>query len=374
MQEDAVLNTDKSTRMKVSELTFDRKNPRLVEFGLTDRTPEDKVRRILWEAMDVRELVMSIAASGFFEHEPVIVTRENEANVVIEGNRRLAAVKILLEPKLAKDLNTEIPSIKEDARQNLKEIPVVIGTRKGAWRHLGFKHINGPAKWSSYAKSQYIADVHKNFDVKLEDIANQIGDTHKTVQRLFRGLMVIEEAERLGVFRRKDRYRRHFSFSHLYTGIGLSGISSFIGLRSETEEALEPVPEKKKRELGELCLWLYGSKLRERPPVVESQNPDLRHLDAVVINAEALAALRSGQSLDSAYEVSRPSSNVFEESLYAAKQSLHKAHSMLSTGYDGSKELLRVASTVADMADDLYEEMSRKNNPGGKKRRLAEVG
>ena len=372
VQGGSVLDTGKSMRMKVSELTFDRKNPRLVEFGLTDRTPEDEVIRILWEAMDVRELVMSIAASGFFEHEPVIVTRENEANVVIEGNRRLAAVKVLLDPDL---LNRQVPDITEDDRKKLKEIPIVRDSREGAWRHLGFKHVNGPAKWSSYAKSQYIADVHRNFGVKLEDIASQIGDTHKTVQRLFRGLMVIEQAERLKVFDREDRWRNHFAFSHLYTGLSGSGISTFIGLHPDgnvNRDSRNPVPSEKKKELGELCLWLYGSRKDKKPPVIQTQNPHLRQLDAVVSKTESLEALRSGQGLALAYEVSRPSSNVFSESLYAAKRSLRKAYSMLPTGYDDSEELLRVAGTVANMADDLYIEMERKNNPGGKKRRLAE--
>ena len=369
--EDISLNADEITPIEVSDLAFDIKNPRLTEFDLPSDAAESRIIQILWEAMDVRELVLSIAASGFFRHEPVIVAQESGRNVVIEGNRRLAAVKVLLDPALGEDLD-EIPDIAEDAKEALKEIPTVPGTRESAWRYLGFKHVNGPAKWSSYAKSRYIANVHEGFGVPLEDIANQIGDTHKTVQRLFRGLMVIEEAERLRVFEQKDRWRKHFSFSHLYTGLGRSGISAFIGLRPETEENRDPVPPEKKKELGELCLWMYGSKKESKPPVIETQNPDLKHLDAVVSNREALVALRNGISLDSAYELSRPSSAVFEGSLVSAKQHLQKARSMLSTGYDGSEELLRVAGTVANLADDLYDEMQRKHNPGRKKKRLAE--
>ncbi|MDD4117085.1 MAG: ParB N-terminal domain-containing protein [Kiritimatiellae bacterium] len=354
--------------MKISDLTFDLKNPRLPEFGLTDRSTEADVIKVLWEAMDVQELVMSIAASGFFRHEPVIVARENGKNVVIEGNRRLAAVKVLLEPTLAEELRADIPAIEGPAKEALAEIPTVIGTRESAWQYLGFKHVNGPAKWGSYAKSRYIADVHRNFGVTLEDIAKQIGDTHKTVQRLFRGLMVIEEAERLQIFDRADRWRSHFAFSHLYTGLDYPGISSFLNLRPETEEGQEPVPAENKDELRELCLWMFGSKKEKTPPVIETQNPHLRQLNAVVSNREALAALRDGGVLADAYELSRPSSTVFEESLLASKRHLQKARAMLSTGYDGSEELLRIAGSVANIADDLYEEMGRKRNPEKKKR------
>ena len=362
------MNTAEISPMKVSDLTFDLKNPRLPEFDLTDKATETEVIKVLWEAMDVKELVMSIAASGFFPHEPLVVAQENGKNVVIEGNRRLAAVKVLLNSTLAEELKADLPAITKDAKKALQELPTMRGTHKDAWRYLGFKHVNGPAKWSSYAKSRYIADIHRNFGIKLEDIAKQIGDTHRTVQRLFRGLMVIEQAESMKVFRREDRWRKHFSFSHLYTGLDYDGISTFIGLRPETDEDQVPVPLKKKNELGELCRWMYGSKKEEAPPIIERQNPHLRQLNAVLSNREALAALRGGDSLEYAFEASRPSSTVFEDSLLASKRNLEKARGLLSTGYDGSEELLRRADEVATLADDLYREMFRKRNPGRQRR------
>ena len=365
------MDTSEISPMKVSNLAFDLRNPRLSEFELPDHVTETDVIQTLWEKMDVREVMMSIAASGFFPHEPLIVSRENEKHVVIEGNRRLAAVKVLLNPSLIEG-ETDLPTITEDARKALQELPTVLGSREDDWRYLGFKHVNGPAKWSSYAKSRYIADVHRNFNVKLVDIARQIGDTHKTVQRLFRGLMVIEQAEKLKVFHRNDRWQSHFSFSHLYTGLGYPGISAFIGLRPETEEDRDPVPNEKKEELGELCIWLYGSKKAKLPPVIGTQNPHLKQLDDIVANKEAIAALRSGQGLAYAYETSRPSSTVFEDSLLTSKRNLQKARGLLSIWYDGSGQLLRIAGTVAKLADDLSNEMERKSSNRGRKKRHAE--
>ena len=362
------MDIKKTTPMRVAELSFDVANPRLTEFELTARSTEEEIIQILWDAMDVREIVLSIAASGFFRHEPVIVANEEGEHIVIEGNRRLAAVKLLLHPSLAGKMNIKIPRISTQARKEIEEIPTVQATREEAWRYLGFKHVNGPAKWSSYAKSHYIADINRNFDVSLEDIARQIGDTHRTVQRLFRGLMVIEQAESLGVFSREDRWRRHFSFSHLYTGINRPGISSFIGIQPATAETREPVPPEKKEQLRELCLWMYGSRNTDTPPIIQSQNPDLGYLDAVVANGEAVAALRAGNGLAYAYELSRPSSTVFEEALYESKRSLQKAHGLLADGYDGSEKLLRDANIIADLADDLYEEMERKRSPRRRKR------
>ena len=357
------MSAESVAQMRTIDLAFDRHNPRLVEFEITSKTTDEEMIQLLWNTMDVHELVLSIAASGFFPHEALIVAKEAGKHVVIEGNRRLAAVRVLLEPDIVDSGYVKIPRLSTDARKSLRELPVLMGTRQDSWRHLGFKHVNGPAKWGSYAKSRYIADVHRKYDVPLDDIARQIGDTHRTVQRLYRALMVLEQAEKLKVFDREDRYRNHFSFSHLYIGLPYDGISSFITLESEDEESQKPVPDEKTAELGKLLHWMYGSKRENRAPVIESQNPHLRQLDAVVTNPEGVAALRSGLPLSVAYEISRPASNVFEEALLESKRSLEKARSLLTTGYFGSRNLLSIADNVADLAYDLYTEMQRKSSP-----------
>jgi ParB-like chromosome segregation protein Spo0J len=373
------MNSLTAKPFKVADLHFDHDNPRLAEYGITSKTPEAEILDTLWDAMDVRELVQSIAASGFFPHEALIVSEEKGKLLVIEGNRRLAAVKVLLNPELAKQKGWEIPVLTRDQRDALKELPAIQTSREDSWRYLGFKHVNGPAKWSSYAKAAYIGEVHRNYKVSLADIANQIGDRHNTVQRLYRGLMVLEQAERVKVYDREDRFRQRLAFSHLYTGLDYDGISTFLSIAPKEQETESPVPEDKYKELGELCVWLYGSKKEKRPPVVESQNPDLRRLNSVVSSREAIAALRSGADLSRAYEMSRPPTAVFEEALLAAKRELSTAQAHLTSGYDNSEALLKIAGTIANMADDVYDGMDRKReqktskqNIPNKKARLTE--
>ena len=368
------MNGSEITPIPVSELSFDAENPRLVEFGLTVESTETEVIRILWDAMDVEELTLSIAANGFFRHEPLIVAQERGKYVVIEGNRRLAAVKLLLYPALAQDLKANVLDIEEGVKEGLRELPTLLSTRQEAWHYLGFKHVNGPVRWSSYAKAQYIADVHRNFGVALPDIAKQIGDKRRTVQRLYRGLMVVEEAERMGVFSRDDIWgNRRFPFSHLYASLERPNISAFLGLKAEVEESSDPVPVDRKEALRQLFLWLYGSKRDGKPPVIQRQNPHVRYIDHIVGNREALAALRSGSDIASAHIMTIPSSNVFEEALVTAKQKLEESHSKLSSGYDGSEELLRTAGTAANLADDLYVQMERKHTGRAKPPRLSEA-
>jgi hypothetical protein len=359
-------------QVNVNELHFDHDNPRLAEYGITKTTPEDEVLKILWDAMDVRELVQSISASGFFPQEALIIAVEGGQKIVIEGNRRLAAVKVLLAGDKGGEGGWTIPEITAEARAALRTLPTIKSSREDAWRFLGFKHVNGPAKWSSYAKAVYISTVHKTFGVSLVDIANQIGDRHNTVQRLYRGLMVLEQAEREGVYDREHVFRSRLAFSHLYTGLDYEGIGGFLSVAPKETETDSPVPKEKIKELGELLTWLYGNKPEAVPPVVETQNPDLRRLNAVVANREAIAALRAGQELTRAYEISRPATSVFEDALLAAKRELTTARAALSGGYDHSIELLKIAGSIANLADDMYTEMERKALPQEKKSRLSE--
>lgn len=352
-------------------LHFDHQNPRLAEYGIESTTAEGEILRILWEEMDIMELVQSISASGFFPHEALIVSEEAGQQIVIEGNRRLAAVKVILDDQLVKQEGWKIPPISTKDRKKLETLPCFKSNREEAWKYLGFKHVNGPAKWSSYAKAAYIAKVKREFGIPLSQIAAQIGDRHNTVQRLFRGLMVLEQAEKAGVYNREDRWNNRLFFSHLYTGLDRDGIRTFLQLAPKEDESLEPIPNDKLKELGELCVWLYGNKKERVAPLINNQNPDLKHLDEVIANREALMALRATHDLESAYEISRPSGAVFEEALLTAKRNLAKAQSHLTTGFNNAQDLLNTAETVADMADDLVVQMRNKMQ-GDKRRRKQE--
>lgn len=354
--------TEKIEKVKTKELNFDYTNPRLIEFGVDKNTPSEVILQTLWDEMAVEELVLSIAASGFLTYEPLIVIKEKGKNIVIEGNRRLAAViAILTIGYLEKNASTNITEVSTEVKEGIKELPVIYAAdRKAAWRFIGFKHVNGAAKWGSYAKAQYIADIHNTYAIPLNDIALQIGDEHGTVQRLYRALMVIEQAERVKEFNRNDIKTSRLYFSHLYTGLDYRGLREFLGIKESELESKDPVPPGKHKELGELLRWMYGSKTREQDNLIKSQNPHLSQLNIVLQDKEAIAALRRNEPLDVAFEISQPDTGLFEQSLFDAKRAVQKAQTYVSTGYEGEEELLRTAGTIVEGAKTLYKTMNTK--------------
>lgn len=342
--------------VKTSLLHLDSKNPRLQQAGRD--ADENDVLGILWQEYSVDEVAMSIAENGFFPHEPLFVTEEGGRLVVIEGNRRLAAVRLLCAPDLREQLRaTGLPKISEREADELRTLPVIRCQRQDVWQYVGFKHVNGPQVWNSLAKAEYIAWVRNDLKTDLRDIARTIGDRHQTVARLYRAYMALKQAEANEVYHREWRVRKHFSFSHLYTGLDYPGIREFTGIAPLEPPREMPVPKAKLQRFGELCVWLWGDHTRAKDPVVKSQNPDLRRLDEALLSRDGLAALRADLDLNTAVNISRGDTVLFRESLVTAKKALQDARGKVVTGFEGERDLLEDSEQIVDIAIALNDDM-----------------
>lgn len=186
--------------LKADKLYFDRQNPRLVEYDISSNSNEKTILTILWEEMNIKELVLSILSHVFFENEPMYAVVEEGKHIIVEGNRRLAAVKSIINPVCieASFMHPFRSRIMPELVEKLKtHLPVVVlSSRQEAWRYIGFKHINGAAKWGAYAKAKFVAQVHKEFNIPIEKIAEQIGDANKEVLKIYRSFMVLQQASR----------------------------------------------------------------------------------------------------------------------------------------------------------------------------------
>src|SRR3974377_1844835 len=102
-------------------LEFDSENPRLAEDGIRNPT-DSQIILALADTADLSEVVESIAANGDIEIEPIIGERVGKKWRVLEGNRRLAAIRLLENPELAKGTGISVPEISPENRETLKEV------------------------------------------------------------------------------------------------------------------------------------------------------------------------------------------------------------------------------------------------------------
>ncbi|MGH6690281.1 MAG: hypothetical protein ACREF4_06350 [Gammaproteobacteria bacterium] len=350
------------------ELQLDSRNPRLRAPANADQST---LLKMLWEDGALDELALSIAHNSYFSTEPLFAVIEGGKHVVVEGNRRLATVKLLRDPELRETLRaTDLPSLDAHARRQLDTLPVcTYPNRKSLWAYVGFRHVKGAMVWDSWSKAQYIAQVKNAFGIPLPEIAESIGDNNQTVLRLYRGLMVLNQAVEQTGYRLDDRSRGHLSFSHLYTGLDYSGFQGHLGLEKNGGYKPNPVAKRYWPNLRELMVWLYGSKEEAKAPLVRTQNPDLKRLDDVLKDPKALSALRSGLGLEVSHQLSRSEAARFREVLTHAKYDLQQAKGLVLEGFKGERDLFDTTQSICQLAESLRDDMThRLSRPSARSR------
>ena len=354
------------TKVPVERLRLDRRNPRLV--GADEDASDEAIIARLYRSAGLDELLQPISANGYMDIEPLIVICGRDiANgdlIVLEGNRRLAALRLLREPSLAgriastQALPITVPRIDESLRATLDHVSVYpVASRERVRPLIGFKHINGPAKWDAYTKARFAAEWYKAGPAEgigLADIARSIGDRYSTIKRMVSAIYVLDQAERERVFDVEDRYVRRLNFSHLYAALSHQQFAQFLGLESDWalhDPEPDPVPAEKLGELRKMLIWIYGSKKDGVPPVIQFQKPDIKRLGEVLSHAQGRRVLEATRDLSAAHASTEPMEFQFTASLIRARDNMRKAVGALRA-YDGrDQSLLDISEDVNETAE-----------------------
>ena len=367
------MELETTTKVPVERLRLDRENPRLVGEA-TDASDEWIIAR-LYRAAELDELLQSISANGYLDIEPLVVMGDgtDDGLTVLEGNRRLATLRVLREPALVRRIaateNTRItvPDVDDGVRRTLDEVSVyLVASRERARAFIGFKHINGPQKWDAYAKARFAADWYRKGradGIGLEEIAQAIGDRHDTIKRMVSAIYVLEQARQEGLFDIEDRYPPKFGFSHLYTALSRSQYMDYLGLEaawSRHDPTPDQVPRDRLPRLKQVLAWIYGSKADDVVPVVQRQNPDVKHLGEVLAHAEALHVLERTGDLDQARASTESVDTRFTSSLLRTREAINDAAGSLRA-YDGrDQSLLDIAEDIKETAEVVHSRMAKK--------------
>lgn len=362
------LRIRQATPVPVECLKFDCDNPRLT--GAGSFATEEQIIARLYRAEDLGELLQSIGVNGYLDIEPFVVLKCSDRYTVLEGNRRLAAIRLFREPdlvtRISRDelLDIKTPELPDKHRRSLDKISVYrVATREEAAPFIGFKHINGAARWSSYAKAKFAARWHSEGGVPIEKISGHIGDRHATVKRMVSAIYVLEQAEQASLFCLDDRNTARFSFSHLYTALARPAYRRYLGLNanwSSYDPVPNPVGDAYTERLADLLRWIYGSKQGDVDPVVQSQNPDIKRLGEVLDSKEGLAILKASRSLDEAYDSTLPAKSKFLEALLQTRKKLREASHHLR-GFDGREaSYVNIAEDISETAQAIHARMKKK--------------
>ncbi len=302
--------------LKLKDLSLDLDNPR---FGLSDAADEEEALALLRDRANLRELWDSIAEKGFERYEPLVAYLDHNIGkyIVIEGNRRLAAVKILSDPGLAERLGIRnLPDLSQEHQDTIATLPVtIVANRDDADDYIGFKHINGPASWGSLAKAKFGVMLFEKMpvqqqprindlasDTRLQILSRRLGDSRQLLLRTLVGYKVFEQARDAGFLDEELLAKNTLDFSHLYTMLQNPATRKFLGLGerplNEGDIKDDPIPKAYSENLRHLMDWLFGTE--DQPSLIKSQGTDRPKLTKVLASATATETLVSTRDFDRA--------------------------------------------------------------------------
>jgi len=341
---------------KVVDLRFDPHNPRLPED--VDRNQEDMFRFIVRE-IGVDDLIDSLSTSGVIEADPIIA-REAEVGedvghyYVIEGNRRLAALKLLNGEKLGDGEGEKtIPTLSAAVAESIKAVNIQIGWPDDQLEaYLGYKHVTSSREWAPEAKARFVVDKCKgDYSTEtLKKFARRLGTKVPTLRRWLVAHLLLKQAENAGNFDPERASSRRY-FGTFYTLLGSEDVQKFLELGDGI--TTQPVPASKMENLAEFITWTIGTK--ETPPVVNSRQQ--KELAAVLSSPKALAYFRTKKSLEQAIIYTEYNSSEIAAKLQVAVYNIEECLPKLLD----VKDQPQVQSAISDL-DNAYRKL-KLNSP-----------
>lgn len=305
-------------RLPVSELFLDIFNPRFsgeefaLNFGPSDKIGnfrnQELTRRLLLEKYSVRPLIESMCRLGFLPLDRIVVQEfSKEQYVVVEGNRRLAAIKTILG-----DVQRCVLDLPRHILQTMESIEVLriandsVPFDQAKLLLQGVRHISGVKNWGPYQQGKLIHSLVDNDGMNFSEAALAVGLSPSRVSTLVRSYYGLRQMQ-------SDAEFSSFANVNLFSGF---------------EQAYVKLPvrnwlcwsEDKKGYTDRNALKFFYKQISHEeggPKILAREIRDL--LPAVLEHEEAKVAYLEGRvSLREAYLITQPHKEYLEPFLKSA--------------------------------------------------------
>ncbi len=303
----------------LDELFLDAKNPRLGRHNVEKGLNQDDVLELMKD-WSLEELAVSFLESGFWPQEALIAVNEpikakgKPGLVIVEGNRRLAALKMIRRTheglETSSKWKTILKGYHKAALSRLDRIPYILKpNRESVTAYLGFRHVSGIKEWNPAEKAQFIAHLIEHDKLTYEEVRKRIGSKTPTVRQnyiSYRLLLQMEDESQSGEV---DVEKVEERFSVLHLSLRTQGVQQYlsIDINADEKRAKTPIPPDKLDHLVHFARWLFGK--GDQDPVVR----DSRQVDDFGRILESEAAVNYLERNKSpSFEVARRMAGVAE--------------------------------------------------------------
>ena len=318
----------------IDDLYLDPNNPRLGRHEIEKALSQDDVLALMQD-WSLDELAVSFLENGFWPQEALVVVREPLPNstipvlIVVEGNRRLAALKLLQRARVGLEKSSKwkdyVNAATAEQLDQLTQPPYIeMQNRRSVQGYLGFRHVTGIKEWSPAEKAQFIAHLIEDEGLDYDQVRRRIGSKAPTVRQHYVAykllLQMEDETDTIDVSRVEER------FSVLYRSVRAPGVRKYLrlDLNGAPTDASKPVPSERLEHLVRLTGWLFGTP--KRPPVL-TDSRDLDDFAKVLESDNGIAYLERAPhpTLESAKRAAGVSQSEVAESVELAAYKIEEA-------------------------------------------------
>lgn len=333
----------------IDALQLDPQNPRIGRAKRKESLNQDELLSVM-SVWTLDELVDSfISSGGFWTQDALMVvreqTQEGDILTVVEGNRRLAALKLMLKairkeidpPRWLRDRLED--SNFDEKHELFTAVPYLIAdSRADISAYLGFRHVTGIKEWPPTEKAEFITKLIEEHGLSYREVAKQIGSRTDTVRQNYVAFKILLQLE--ATLDKDEWVEVEDKFSVLFLSLRSPGVRDFIGLdlNKAPAGAHDPIPEHKKEDLSRFIGWLFGSK-KMKPLVKDSRQVD--RFGEMLAEPRAVAYLKEAAEprFDIAYSLTKGSADLVIDPLREARRHITLALSEL--GNRGEEQSVR---------------------------------
>ncbi|HHQ4701871.1 TPA: AAA family ATPase [Aeromonas hydrophila] len=269
---------------------------------------------------NIQDLIDSFKANGYLRVDQILVRELSEGGfLVVEGNRRTAALKFLQQEYETKGidlgkLTTDIFSL----------VPVVLysdGDEIHQLTLMALKHISGNKKWGEWNQAQLLEALYKTHGLDEQEICQRIGISKVELRRSLRALAMVTEYQSSDYGDQFNEsmfpiFRHAVRSAALKEWLGWDDSSRKINCTTNRDFFFSLLSREPKEEEDDDGSVGFGGKYYE--PVI-TRRDDADTFSKVVSDNRALSYLKTTRDLYGAY---RNSDLVFRERQDAAVKSL----------------------------------------------------
>ncbi len=239
MQNDYNWLLKKSPR-SVINLRLWHNNPRLDPENTYSHLKEfvEEMTSTTADRTDFINLAKSIVKKSFIPADPVVVWQDvnNKKYYVAEGNRRIAVLKLLLEPakapKSIKNIFTKLSA--EIDKASLEKIPVSIAPsfEHAEW-YISQRNSTSSLhkRWAREQQQKWVAILYDKYSGDLETIRSQAGVEESDLETILRTLKIKELVKEVKNELSESEYERASSYR-----FPISSLERFFGTKKVKEE------------------------------------------------------------------------------------------------------------------------------------------